>query len=557
MLTHIHIRNFAIIDEVELELGDGLTVLTGETGAGKSIIVDALGLVLGDRADAGAVRHGEARAEITLGIDVRGLPRVRAWLAEQMIDEDDECLVRRVISAEGRSRAFINDQQVPLTSLRTFGEQIVDIHGQHEHQSLMKPGVQRRLLDHHGGLEGLAGQTVEAHGLWLAAREALSTASDSVEERAARLDLLRYQLSELTALDLKSGEVEALEAEHLRLSHGERLVGGALGALEALYEDEASAHQIIARQLRTLDALVDLDPALAPARDLLRDAEIQLSEAAEQLRRYGDEVENDPQRAQWVEHRLSSVRELARKHRIAEDALHELQSQLARELEALDGLEAQLEQLGHAESRSRKAYFELAEKLSAGREKAATSFAEQVTTLMQTLGMPGGRLDVVLTRLPHERARPSGIDQVELQVAANPGQPPRALTKVASGGELSRISLAIQVIAADAGSTPCMVFDEVDAGIGGGVAEIVGRKLRELGERRQVLCVTHVPQVASQGHRHMRVSKLTDASTTRTLIDALEVDQKVEELARMLGGIEITERTRAHAAEMLARAEAR
>ncbi|MCC5870183.1 MAG: DNA repair protein RecN [Gammaproteobacteria bacterium] len=555
MLTHIHIRNFAIIDEVELELGDGLTVLTGETGAGKSIVVDALGLVLGDRADAGAVRHGEARAEITLGIDTRGLPALRAWLAEQMIDEDDECLVRRVISAEGRSRAFINGQQVPLASLRTLGELVVDIHGQHEHQSLMKPEVQRRLLDHHGGLDALADQTAEAHGRWQAAREALSAASDSVGERAARLDLLRYQLGELAALDLKAGEVEALEAEHLRLSHGERLVDGALGAVAALYEDEASAHQLMARQLRLLDALVELDPALAPARDLLRDAEIQLSEAAEQLRRYGDDVDNDPQRSQWVEQRLSSVRELARKHRVAEDALHELQSQLGRELEELDGLEARLEALEQAESQAQKHYFQLAERLSAGREKAAASLAGQVSTLMQELGMPGGRLDVVITRLPRERARASGIDQVELQVAANPGQPPRALTKVASGGELSRISLAIQVIAADAGSTPCMVFDEVDAGIGGGVAEIVGRKLRELGERRQVLCVTHVPQVASLGHRHMRVSKLTDASSTRTLIDALEVDEKVEELARMLGGVKITERTRAHAAEMLARAE--
>jgi len=555
MLTHIHIRNFAIIDEVELELGDGLTVLTGETGAGKSIVVDALGLVLGDRADAGAVRHGEARAEITLGIDTRGLPALRAWLAEQMIDEDDECLVRRVISAEGRSRAFINGQQVPLASLRTLGELVVDIHGQHEHQSLMKPEVQRRLLDHHGGLDALAEQTAEAHASWQAAREALSAASDSVGERAARLDLLRYQLGELAALDLKAGEVEALEAEHLRLSHGERLVDGALGAVAALYEDEASAHQLMARQLRLLDALVELDPALAPARDLLRDAEIQLSEAAEQLRRYGDDVDNDPERSQWVEQRLSSVRELARKHRVAEDALHELQSQLGRELEELDGLEARLEALEQAESQAQKHYFQLAERLSAGREKAAASLAGQVSTLMQELGMPGGRLDVVITRLPRERARASGIDQVELQVAANPGQPPRALTKVASGGELSRISLAIQVIAADAGSTPCMVFDEVDAGIGGGVAEIVGRKLRELGERRQVLCVTHVPQVASLGHRHMRVSKLTDASSTRTLIDALEVDEKVEELARMLGGVKITERTRAHAAEMLARAE--
>jgi DNA repair protein RecN (Recombination protein N) len=554
MLTHIHIRNFAIIDEVELELGGGLTVLTGETGAGKSIVVDALGLALGDRADAGAVRHGEKRAEITVTIDPRELPGLRAWLAEQMVDDEDECLVRRVISAEGRSRAFINGQQVPLTSLRELGEQLVDIHGQHEHQSLMKPEVQRGLLDHHGGLTALAASTAEAYAAWQQAREALAGATTSADERAARLDLLKYQVGELEALGLAAGEVETLEAEYLRLNHGERLLGGAQGALEALYEDEASAHQQVARQLRLLEPLAELDATLRPVCALLREAEIQLAEVAEQLRSYGDDSARDPARTQALEDRLASVRELARKHRVDEQALHELLPTLSTELEQLDNLEARLDALQQAVTRSEKAYFKLAEKLSAGRAQAATSFAAQVSALMQALGMPGGRLEVAIGRLPRERARPAGIDTVELQVAANPGQPPRALTRVASGGELSRISLAVQVIAADAGSTPCMVFDEVDAGIGGGVAEIVGRKLRELGERRQVLCVTHVPQVASQGHHHLRVSKLTDGRSTRTLITQLKESEKVEELARMLGGVKITARTRAHAEEMLARA---
>ncbi len=553
MLAHIQIRNFAIIDEVELELDGGLTVLTGETGAGKSILVDALGLALGDRADAAAVRHGQKRAEIALTVDIGTLPAVRDWLAEQMIDEGEECLIRRVIGAEGRSRAFINGQPVPLASLRTLGEQLVDIHGQHAHQSLLRGDEQRRLLDHHGGLEKQAGLTAEAWQQWQSDRRALADALGSREERDARLELLRYQADELDTLALQEGELEALENEHRRLAHAERLATGVQAALAELYEDEFAAHPVVARQLRQLDALAELDPALASVRDLLKDAEIQLGEAADGLRRYTDDAEVDPQRVQWAERRLGRIRELSRKHRVEERMLHTVLAELQGELETLESLEARLEHLEQAVERSEQAWRALAETLSRGRRLAAQSLGDEVTALMQELGMAGGRFEVAVTALAPGKARASGLDSVEFLVSANVGQPPRALARVASGGELSRIALAIQVIAADAGSTPCMVFDEVDAGIGGGVAEIVGRKLRELGERCQVLCVTHVPQVASQGHQHLHVSK-SGGRQTRTRIQPLDDTGRIEELARMLGGVEITARTRAHAEEMLGKA---
>lgn len=554
MLTHIRIRNFAIIDEVELELDRGLTVLTGETGAGKSILVDALGLALGDRADAAAVRHGEKRAEIALTVDISGQPGIRDWLVEQMIDDDDECLIRRVVGAEGRSRAFINGQPVPLASLRTLGERLVDIHGQHAHQSLLRGEEQRRLLDHHGGLEPLAARTAEAWQRLQADRRTLEEARDAREERDARLALLRYQVDELESLGLEAGELEALEVEHRRLAHAEKLAAGVQAALAALYEEEYAAQPVIARQLRQLEALAELDPSLVEVRDLLRDAEIQLGEAADGLRRYADDAEIDPERVQWAERRLGRIRELSRKHRVEEQALHTVLPELREELDGLESLEATLGTLEQALSQSEKAWRALAGELSDGRRKAATSLGQEVTALMQELGMAGGRFEVSVDPLPADKARASGLDIVEFRVSANPGQPPRALARVASGGELSRIALAIQVIAADAGSTPCMVFDEVDAGIGGGVAEIVGRKLRELGERRQVLCVTHVPQVASQGHSHLHVSKHSD-SQTHTTLQRLDDGGRIEELARMLGGVEITARTRAHAEEMLGRAD--
>ncbi len=554
MLTWLRISNFAIIDELELELGPGLTVLTGETGAGKSILVDALGLALGDRADAGVVRHGTKRAEISVGFNVEPLPGVREWLAGQMLDEDDECHVRRVIAAEGRSRAYVNGQQVPLATLRELGERLVDIHGQHEHQSLMRSATQRHLLDHHGGLLELAARTAEAFRAWHAAREALAEATDAQANRADREALLRHQITELEAHAPTPEALAELEAEHGRLRHSGRLAEGTAEALALLYEGEDTAQARIALALRRLDALTDLDPSLAEPHARLEEAEIQLREAADALRRYGDGLDMDPQRAADVEERLATIRALARKNRAEPSDLHELLDQLQLELEALDGAGSRLEGLETEVAETRVAFEKLATDLHSKRGRAAKRFGKAVTDAMQTLGMAGGRFEVSIDALAPDDARAHGLDQVAFMVSANPGQPLQPLARVASGGELSRISLAIQVIAAGASEIPCMVFDEVDSGVGGGVAEIVGRRLRALAGSRQVLCVTHLPQVACQGHAHLRVSKQTDGKHTRTVMATLDEVAKVEELARMLGGVEITDRTRAHAAEMRSQA---
>lgn len=554
MLTWLRISNFAIIDELELELGPGLTVLTGETGAGKSILVDALGLALGDRADAGVVRHGTRRAEISVGFNVEPLPGVREWLTGQMLDEGDECHVRRVIAAEGRSRAYVNGQQVPLATLRELGERLVDIHGQHEHQSLMRGATQRHLLDHHGGLLELAGRTAEAFRAWQAAREALAEATDAQANRADREALLRHQIAELDAHAPTPEALAELEAEHGRLRHSGRLAEGTAEALALLYEGEDTAQARIALALRRLDTLTELDPSLAEPHARLEEAEIQLREAADALRRYGDGLDMDPQRAADVEEQLATIRTLARKHRTEASELHELLERLQYELEALGDAGSRLEGLEAEVAETRAAFEKLATDLHRKRVHAAKRFGKAVTDAMQTLGMAGGRFEVSIDTLAPDDARAHGLDQVAFMVSANPGQPLQPLARVASGGELSRISLAIQVIAAGASEIPCMVFDEVDSGVGGGVAEIVGRRLRALAGSRQVLCVTHLPQVACQGHAHLRVSKQTDGKRTRTVMATLDENAKVEELARMLGGVEITDRTRAHAAEMRSQA---
>jgi DNA repair protein RecN (Recombination protein N) len=551
MITSLQIRNFAIIDAVELELGPGLSVLTGETGAGKSILVDALGLALGDRADARSVRAGAERAEIALTIDVADLPGLRSRLEEEMLDDGEECLIRRVVSAEGRSRAYVNGQQVAVQTLRAIGELVIDIHGQHEHQSLMRPNAQRRLLDRHGGHETLLAAVGAAYERWQSLRDELDAVAGPVDERNARLELLRFQAVELAELGLGEEELAALESEHHRLAHADRLAAGVQTVLDEVFDAEASAQARLGRALRTLSELAGYDPALSASAELLEQAEIQLSEAADDLRRYGDRLEIDPERQDWVEQRLGTIRQLARRHRVDDGELHAV----------LPALEEEIDRLAHAEERAARIEAELAEAerayehaataLHEARVEAAAELGGRVSEIMQELGMPGGRLVIEVERSDTTRVRPHGQDTVTFLVAANPGQPPRPLARVASGGELSRISLAIQVVAADASTIPCMVFDEVDTGVGGGVAEIVGRRLRQLGRSRQVLCVTHLPQVASQGHSHLSVSKTADGGETRTSIQALSDAGRVEELARMLGGVRITSRTRAHAEEML------
>lgn len=556
MLNFIQIHNFAIIDEVELELDTGLTVLTGETGAGKSILVDALGLVLGDRADASALRHGAERGEITASFHLEAKSAAGAWLAEQDLDDDNECMVRRTLSRNGRSRAFINARAVPLGMLRKLGEFLADIHGQHEHQSLVRPAVQRQILDHLGGNQARAEKVRQAFFAWSSVNRDIDALRAKDADRASRLELLEYQVRELASLAPAEDELAQLDDEHRKLAGAGQLAEGVQQALAALggLDGEGGADESIGLSERALQELVEIDAALSEPARLVADAGIHVQEAIDSLRRYLDALEMDPARLDWVETRISALYEVARKHKVEAAALPTLARQLGAELETLKGTDARLEAMQADLDRCEQAYRAAAGKLSKARATAAQRMSEEVSAMMQALGMPGGRFEASVTATPELGPSEHGGDIIEFRVTANPGHPPGSLGKVASGGELSRISLAIQVIAAGATTTGCLVFDEVDAGVGGGVAEIVGRRLRELGSDHQVLCVTHLPQVASQAHHHVRVSKLTDGKTTRTTLRPLTRDESVEELARMLGGVEITRRTREHAREMIDKA---
>ena len=555
MLVRLQIRDFAIIDQIEADLQPGMTVLTGETGAGKSILVDALGLVLGERGGAQLVRNGAKRAEFSAEFDVSGLIQVRDWLEEQALEDEDECLVRRVINADGRSRAFINGNAVPLLQLKTLGEMLVDIHGQRFHQSLGRRPVQRDLLDHFGDLLSRRDQTEVAYATWTTSRDKLQRLQTSEADRASRLDLLTFQLQELETMDVHDGEIAVLQAERQRLANSGRLAEGVVSALNRLSDNDiGNANSLLAEATRTIEGLVDYDTQLGAVAELLEGAGIQLAEAIETLRRYGEALDMDPQRRDWVEERLAAMQAVARKHRVSIEELPAQLERLRAEHDDLNNAEERGKEL-HREVRSAEQHYrKLAESLSSGRSKSAQVFAMAVTDAMAGLGMPGGKFGIAISPLAEDDARPWGIDDIEFQISANPGQAMLPLSRVASGGELSRMSLAIQVIGSDGSAIPTMVFDEVDSGVGGGVAEMVGRRLCELGEHRQVLSVTHLPQVASLADQHFRISKVTDGKTTRTGLHALSKEERIEELARMLGGVEITQKTLEHAAEMLAHA---
>ena len=560
MLTHIQIRDFAIIDAVELELGPGLTVLTGETGAGKSILVDALLLAAGGRAGAEVVRHGAERAEVSATFAIEKNAAAHAWLNDQSIEHEGECVLRRVIASDGRSRAYVNGQAMPVQALRQLGETLVDVHGQMEYQSLVRRSAQRELLDQSGEHRELSSAVAEAWRTLSQVKEERDRAAASAQDREARLELLRYHLSELQALDLKAGEADELSAERQRLSQRGRLASGAREIIQLLREaEDVSAEQAISRALGTARHIGELDPKFAPMSQLIEESLIALREGADAVERYESDLEADPQRQEWVEDRLATMESIARKHRVEVSALLGLQAELQQEFQRLDSLEASMAQIEKRLEQAQQKSSAACDKLTAARKAAAKSLGTSISALMQTLGMPGGKFQIDVR--PAESAGVNGADDIEFLVSANPGQPPRPLAKVASGGELSRISLAIQVAAVQtdalAGSLACLVFDEVDAGVGGGVAEIVGRQLRTLGERAQALCVTHLPQVASQAHAHVRVTKLTDGKTTRTALHPLTADERIEEIARMLGGINVTDKAREHAAEMLRPAPAK
>ncbi len=551
MLTHLQIKDFAIIDAAEIEFRPGLTVLTGETGAGKSIIVDALQLLSGGRAGPEVVRHGAERAEVSASFDL-GDPSgaLSRLLREQSIDAGEELAIRRVVTGDGRSRAYLNGQSVPVQLLREVGVLLVDIHGQHEFQSLVRPASQRELLDASGGLEGLAGEVGGLQRVWLTLLNRTLDLESRVRDRDARTELAQFQARELEALDMKGGELAQLLEERSRLANRGRLVEAAQEAIALLYEADENAHASTSRALASLKTAGAHDPRLAGIAPMVEEALINLREAARELSHYAETLDHDTNRQGEVERRLSAFEELARKHRVAVAELPARLAQLKGELAGLEHADAQLASLRKEQADALSAWRVRAGQLSLRRAATAKSLSKEITQRMQTLGMAGGRFQIDVSALESPEPAPHGLDQIEFRVSANPGQPLRPLAKVASGGELARLSLAVQVSRAGREGR-CMVFDEVDAGVGGAVAEIVGGELRALGDRGQVLCVTHLPQVGAQGHHQLRVSKLTDGKTTRTQIAALDGDARVEEIARMLGGIEVTAKARDHAREML------
>ncbi len=551
MLTHLQIRDFAIVEAVELELSRGFTVLTGETGAGKSILVDALLLAVGGRADSGSVRHGAERAEISATFDIAGNAAASAWLEAQSIPHDGECQLRRSVGTDGRGRAYLNGQVVPAQSLRALGELLVDVHGQLEFQSLSRRAYQRETLDGAGDLGAVLAPVREAYAAWRTLDDEHASFEQRLRDRDSRLDLLRHYRTELDALDARPGEAAALTEERKRIASLGRLAEGA-GQVQALLGgDDGGASAALARSQTIMRQLRGLDATLEQTTRQVEEAAIAAREALDGLRRYTDALEADPARQEWVEARLASFEALARKHRVDATELPTLRERLAAELAELETGAASVTELQRRLDAARALYFAVADRLSQARRRAARALDAKVTALIQGLGMPGGVFETRVEPQDPPQFGPAGNDTIEFMVSANPGQPPRPLGRVASGGELSRISLALQVAAVEAAHLGCLVFDEVDAGIGGAVAEMVGRQLRTLSARGQVLCVTHLPQVASQADRQLRVSKQVTGGQTRTRIDALDAESRVDELARMLGGTKITERTREHAREML------
>ncbi len=549
MLRRLTITDFVIVERLELEFSAGFTVLTGETGAGKSILIDALALALGERADPIAVRQGAARADITAEFETDGNRALTAWLADSDLAGDDGiCLLRRVVESSGRSRGFINGHPATAAQLREAGDFLVDIHGQHQHQSLSRPATQRALTDAYGGLEAQAELVAEAWRTWQRRREERLAFEGNAAAINAERERLEWQSQELDALKLMPGEWAAVGAEHARLAHAASLIEAAQAGVELLSEGEGAALDQLNAVLARLQPLLQHDARLKEILDALVPAQIQLQEGANALRHYSERTDLDPQRLREVEQRLDALHTAARKYRVDADALPELAAHTRERLAEL-GAGGDPETLRRREAEAETAYREAAKKLSAGRKKAAKKLAEAVTAGMQDLAMQGGVFEVALE--PLETPAAHGLEQIEFRVAPHQSMTAQPIAKTASGGELSRLSLAIQTVLSRVARVPTLIFDEVDVGIGGRVAEIVGRMLRDLGERHQVMCITHLPQVAATAERQWQVSKVTARGKVGSAVLALDDQGRIEEIARMLGGVKITATTRQHAAEML------
>lgn len=552
MLTHLHISNFAIVRALEIEWSNGMTTITGETGAGKSISLDALALCLGDRADGSMVRPGAEKADLVATFDISNLPNAQQWLQQQDLAMGHECIIRRVIGAEGRSRGFINGVQVPAQQLKTLGQYLLSIHGQHAHQQLLKSEYQRQLLDAFASHTNVLSQLKKHWKDWQQLKQEYQELRHSSQQREAQRQLLEYQVAELDQFCPQEQEFSTLEQEQKRLSHSAGLIESSQHSLLLLTDqDDANALSLLKQALYQVADAQAIDSNLTPIYQLLQEAAVQVEEASRELRRYGDRIEIDPARLSEVDQRLSQWLALSRKHQVPNEQLPLHHQHLMHQLQQLAGDDERLVELESAMAQATRHYSETAAELTLLRQQAAIELSERIAQSMAELSMHNARFEIAVQPIPFDKASGQGLDHIEFLVSTNPGQPLQPMHKVASGGELSRISLAVQVILADRVTTPTLIFDEVDVGISGPVAAGVGRLLRQLGHSTQLICVTHLPQVASQGHQQLFVEKYTDGMHTETRMRRLSDDERVHEIARLLAGENVSANAIANARELL------
>ncbi len=552
MLLNLNIIDLAVVKSLDLDLDKGMSVLTGETGAGKSILLTALGLALGDRADSGYVRPESKRAEVNLEFDLSDAPNAQQWLIDNELDDLQQCLIRRVVNQDGRSKAYINDRPVTLQSLQELSEKLVEIHGQHAHLTLLNADEQRRLLDNYAQNTNLIDQLNAGYKAWFTTHKELERCVKANTDQSDREEFLTYQIAELELLDLAHYNYAALVEEHSKIANLGQILATGQKHVDILFEnDQLSVNQMLNRSVSDLSSLCQYAPELNEICALLTEAQIQTEEAAIQLRRFLESQEADPQYLESLESKLGVIQNLSRKHHVSPDELPQLLNTLQTELHNLTHSGDRIEILQKEVVELRTKYTKLANQLTKQRQAGAQKLQKHISDMIKELGMPQGEFIVAISALDSDTPKLNGLDKIDYLISANPGLPPKPLAKVASGGELSRISLAIQVTTSNDKTTPTLIFDEVDSGIGGGVAEIVGQKLRALSNNRQVMCVTHLPQVAAQAHQHLYVEKNNKTDITSSSVRLLSTDERVEEIARMLGGVTITVNTLAHAKEML------
>jgi len=553
MLLQLNIQNFAIVRSLDIDWRDGMTTITGETGAGKSIAIDALGLCLGDRAITNVVRPNAKKAELVATFDVSGNKSAKKWLSSHDLHSDDECILRRVISAEGRSKAYINGSQVPLAQLKDISQFLINIHGQHDHQLITKANQQRKIVDEYAKHQHLLDDTQYYYQQWQSLNNELKQLYKSKEQREAKQQLLQYQLNELDEFSLQEGEFQTLENDYKRHSNGQHLLNGALQALQALSENENfNITDSLRSNCEQLNELAAMDPNLVEITTTLSEALIQIEDANNELKHYYERLELDPQAYQMIEDRYSFAIQLAKKHQVTPENLPKLHLEIKQSLNLITSDGSRLDSVYIDIEKAKENYQQVANSLSASRVKSAKQLSKKITASMKELNMEHGIFEVSVMPTESDSLLPSGLDDINFLISLNPGQQVEAMNKVASGGELSRISLAMQVILANKVVTPTLIFDEVDVGISGPTAAMVGKKLQQLASNTQVICVTHLPQVASKGHQQLFVTKLTDGEHTETKVTELSSNGRVQEIARLLAGDKITDNSLANAQELLA-----